>query len=149
MQNWIDGNGCISRQETAYLECGADLVSAAGLEDNPWLEAFVEDCRLAFRKYSATTTAARHDISRDPNVHIFTTSSVRRVVRILLAPFITALLLTPVFICNFVGSLTARIVLVAVATTVFVAVLSSFTRARTVELIVAGATYVFYSSSHV
>lgn len=71
--------------------------------------------------------------------HIFTAWSIKRAVRILLAPFIAALVLTPVFICNFVSSLTARLVVVVVATTSFVAVLSSFTKARTVELIVAGA----------
>lgn len=132
----------MARDETAYLESGVDLVSVANPEDNAMtrLEALVEDCRLTFRTYFAKDTD--HDVSRDPNVHIFPARSIKRAVRILLAPFIAALLLTPVFICNFVSSLTARLVVIVVATTCFVAVLSSFTKARTVELIVAGATYV-------
>lgn len=55
-------------------------------------------------------------------------------------PFIIILLLAPVIICNLVGSLRARLVVIIAATTGFVAVLSGLTNAKTVELAVAGAT---------
>ncbi len=80
------------------------------------------------------------DISSDANVHIFTPSSITRAARILITPFIIFLLLTPVIICNFVDSLTARLVVIIIATAGFIAVLSSLTKAKTVELVVASAT---------
>jgi hypothetical protein len=81
-------------------------------------------------------------ISRDPNVHVFPLLSITRAARILVTPLITFLLLAPVIICNFVSSLTARLVVVVVAALCLVAVLSSFTKATVAKLVVAGATYV-------
>lgn len=58
----------------------------------------------------------------------------------MMTPFVVVLLLAPVVICSLVGSLTVRLVVIIAATTAFVAVLSGLTKARTVELVVAGAT---------
>jgi hypothetical protein len=55
-------------------------------------------------------------------------------------PLVIVLLFTPVIICNFVDNLTARLVVIITATTGFIAALSGLTKARTVELVVAGAT---------
>lgn len=82
----------------------------------------------------------RLDASRDPNVHIFPRSSITWVARMMMTPFVVVLLLAPVVICSLVGSLTVRLVVIIAATTGFVAVLSGLTKARTVELVVAGAT---------
>ena len=57
-----------------------------------------------------------------------------------MTPFVVVLVMAPVVICNLVSSLTARLVVVVTATTGFVAVLSGLTRAKTIELAVAGAT---------
>ena len=78
--------------------------------------------------------------SRDPNVHIFPRSSITWIARMLMTPFVVVLLMAPVVMCNLVGSLTTRLVVIVAATTGFVAVLSGLTRARTIELVVAGAT---------
>ncbi|KAJ0130257.1 hypothetical protein HZ326_16466 [Fusarium oxysporum f. sp. albedinis] len=152
LRNWVHGNGCLARAETAYLEQGEDLVSVTTQEDNAmsWLEALVEHAYVKFGAHFQTQESRQP--SRDPNVHIFPPSSIGRAVRILLAPFIAILLLTPVVICNFVGSLTARLIIVIFATSGFITVLSSFSKARTIELTVAGATYttvlvVFISST--
>lgn len=67
---------------------------------------------------------------------------MRRATRIFVTPLIAIPLLAPVVICNFVSSLTVRLVVVVFATTGFIALLSSFTRAQTVKLVIAGATYV-------
>lgn len=141
LQNWVDGNGCIAREETAYLARTEDLVSVASLDDSAvmWLGSLAEDGRVYFRE-----CFGRHpqpSISRDPNVHIFPASSITRAARILMAPFIIVLLLMPVIICSFVNSLTARLVVITIATTGFMVVLSGLTKTRTVELAVAGATY--------
>ena len=57
-----------------------------------------------------------------------------------MTPFISTLLLAPVVVCNCLDSLTARLLIIVIAATAFIAVLSGSTKARTVELIVAGAT---------
>jgi len=56
LQNWLDGNGCLAREETAYLTHHRELVSLAPAGDSATLqfESWVEDklirfCR-AFRK---------------------------------------------------------------------------------------------------
>ena len=151
LQNWVAGTGAIARAESEYLQQKRDLMSIGAVEDNAatWLEAFVEDAWVGVRRHASRLGLKNPNdgVSRDANVHIFAPSSVRRAVRILLTPLITLLLLTPVVICNFVRTLTPRLVIIVIATTGFIAVLSGLTRARTVELIVAGATYVWVAPS--
>lgn len=57
-----------------------------------------------------------------------------------MTPLIVTLLLAPVVICNCLTSLIARLMTIVVAATTFIAVLSGSTKAKTVELVVAGAT---------
>jgi hypothetical protein len=45
LRNWLDGNGCLAREESAYLETNhSELVSLAPVADNATLqlEAWVE-----------------------------------------------------------------------------------------------------------
>jgi hypothetical protein len=65
-----------------------------------------------------------------------------------MTPFIITLLLAPVIICNCLASLAARLCVIVIATATFIAVLSGSSRAKTVELVVAGATYVSDSGDH-
>lgn len=132
--NWVDGTGCVARAETAYLEHGEDLVSLATPEDNivTWLETLAEYASLYFHK--------RPETSRGPDVYIFSPSPIKRVVQVILAPLFTLLLLTPVIICNFVSGLTARLAIVILSTTGFIAAISCLTNIRPVDLIIAGAT---------
>ena len=80
-------------------------------------------------------------------MHIFFRSSITRIARILLIPLILTLLLAPVVICNYLSHLTARLAIMLLATATFIVVLSGLTEARTVELVVAGTTYVRKFSS--
>ena len=52
MQNWINGNACLSREETAYLTRGNELLSVASPDDSAMgrLEAWVEDNLIRFYK---------------------------------------------------------------------------------------------------
>jgi hypothetical protein len=52
LQNWVDGNGCIAREETAYLALAEDLISVASPNDSAmtWLGALVEDSCIFFRE---------------------------------------------------------------------------------------------------
>ncbi len=50
LQNWVNGTGCLARQETAYLAHGRDLVSLAPAGDNAMVrfEIWVEDKLIRF-----------------------------------------------------------------------------------------------------
>lgn len=55
---------------------------------------------------------------------------------------ITLLLMMPIVICNLVGTNAGRILVVIFSTISYLAILAELTNTRTVELIVAGTTYV-------
>ncbi|KAI1074283.1 hypothetical protein F5B20DRAFT_574195 [Whalleya microplaca] len=149
LQNWIDGTGCIAREETAYLGHSEELISIANSDDSAmvWLETLIEDGLNRLPKQG------RLGISRDPNVHILPKLVIARRARGLMTPVIVVLLLVPIIVCNCLTSLTARLGTIIIATIIFVFVLSSSTRAKAVELVMAGATYttvlvVFITSSN-
>ena len=71
-----------------------------------------------------------------------------RIARIIITPLILTLLLAPVVVCNYFSYLSARLAIVILATTIFITILSGLTEAKTVELVVAGTTYVRSPSSH-
>jgi hypothetical protein len=52
LQNWVDGNGCIAREETAYLAQAEDLLRVASPDDGAvmWLGGLVEDTRVYLRE---------------------------------------------------------------------------------------------------
>ena len=52
LQNWVSSNACLAREETAYLNRGADLVSLAPPEDGAMarLQGWVEDTLIIFCK---------------------------------------------------------------------------------------------------
>ncbi|KAK1244190.1 hypothetical protein MKX08_002328, partial [Trichoderma sp. CBMAI-0020] len=129
--NWVESTGCVARAETACLERGEDLVSLTTPEDNivTWLETLAEYASLYFHEQS------RPETSQGPEVYISLPSPIRRAVQIILVPLFTLLLLTPVVICNFVSDLTARLVVVILSTTGFIAALSCLTSIRPVVLI--------------
>lgn len=144
LKNWVEQSACIARTETAYMEHGHDLVSILPLEDSlvVGLEVLIEEMHIQLRRFcSSSNSSGPASLSRDPNVHIFAPLPIRRAVRALLAPLVTLLLLTPVIICNAIHNLTARLVVMVLATTFLVAVLSGLTKAGTMQLVVAGATY--------
>ncbi|KAI0384133.1 caspase domain-containing protein [Hypomontagnella monticulosa] len=147
LRNWVRGNGCIARDEIAYLEHTDDLFSLTTPEDRlvTWLTDTTEDVYVFFRGLLSRTKATsildtRLGISQDPNIHIFPSSLLGVTVYTFVVPLISILLLTPVIICNFVNDLSARLVIVVLATMGFTIALSGLTKTRTVELIIAGAT---------
>jgi hypothetical protein len=50
LQNWLDGTGCLAREEMAYLTHQEELASLAPVTDNAitQLEAWVEDKLVRF-----------------------------------------------------------------------------------------------------
>ncbi len=87
-----------------------------------------------------------HDVSDDPNVYIYSGPLIQLCARALLLLLITFLLLMPVGICNIISTISIRILVVIVCTTMYLLVLSVLTKSRTMELILAGATCVGVSS---
>lgn len=150
VRNWVDGKGCIARDETAYLGQPDDLLSVVSLVDHAtsWMEALVEDGSIFFKRRlngilsgtSASDRSVRLGPSRDPLVHILPSSALARSARVSVAVLITLMLLTPVVICHFLSSETGRLIVVVAATATFIGIVSGFSNARTIELIVTGAT---------
>lgn len=52
LQNWVDGNACLAREEAAYLAHGRDLLSIAPAGDDAvtQLRPWVEDKLIRFYK---------------------------------------------------------------------------------------------------
>ena len=152
LKTWVNGIGCIARKETAYLDHAEDLVCATVQRDSAttWIESLVENGRVFYHEHFAHGANELQPsfpaISKDPRVHVFPISSTRHTVRMLMAFFITILLLSPVIVCNMVHSLSARLIIVTLATSSFVSILSGLTKNSTTELTVAGATYVRFAS---
>ncbi|KAJ8112231.1 hypothetical protein OPT61_g5358 [Boeremia exigua] len=141
LKRWTDGNPCIARAETKYLDEMGDLITVSSEDDTviTWLESVMEKALIWFRPLLQLDQ--EFGISNDPKVHIMPQASIARAARVLMTPFIVTLLLAPVIICNYLDSLTARLVVIVSAASIFIAVLSGSTRAKATELVVAGATY--------
>lgn len=80
-------------------------------------------------------------MSDDPNVYIHSGQLIQRIAKALLLFLITILLLMPVVVCSIINATSVRIAIVMVSTISYLLVLSSLTKSRTMELILAGATY--------
>jgi hypothetical protein len=52
IENWLEGNGCIARDETKFLDHEDDLLTIAPVEDGVlrWLELLVSASLAFFRK---------------------------------------------------------------------------------------------------
>ncbi|RYP92954.1 hypothetical protein DL770_000914 [Monosporascus sp. CRB-9-2] len=120
LRDWIEGAGSISREETKYLSQLDDLLQIAMLDDSASLNI---------------------RISRNLDVHHFSPTIMTLVARVLIMPPIILLLMVPVIICSFVSSLAGRLITIILSTSLFITVLSILSKARSVELVVAGATY--------
>ncbi|KAI6087272.1 hypothetical protein F4821DRAFT_116876 [Hypoxylon rubiginosum] len=116
LQNWVEGTGCLARDETAYLSCRSELVSLAPVTDSgiQQLETWVED-RLVRLLHRFRRARARQR-STDPNVHIYRGPWIRRTANALLIVLVTLLLIIPVMICNLVSTFSVRIIIVIIST---------------------------------
>lgn len=141
LQNWLDGNGCLAKEESAYLAHCGELVSLAPTRDSAilqlenWVETRLIRLWRNFRK------SRFHNMSNDPNVYIHSGQLIQRIAKALLLLLITILLLMPVVVCSIINTTSVRIAIVMVSTISYLLVLSSLTKSRTMELILAGATY--------
>ncbi|KAH7159602.1 CHAT domain-containing protein [Dactylonectria estremocensis] len=152
LRNWVDGTACLARNESGYLE-ERDLMTLGETRDNALssIEDWVED-KLMYR-YSGYRQRPLHDMSSDSNVFVYSGSLVKRTAKTLLLALIAFSLLTPAIVCNFVDNTAVRIAVIAIATVLFLALLSALTNSRSMELAIAGATsregcYLLHSTGH-
>ncbi|MCJ1460831.1 hypothetical protein MMC28_011213 [Mycoblastus sanguinarius] len=149
LNNWVQGTVPLAREETAYLQRETDLLCVNVPTDNALvqLEEMIESVFVRFHKAyhkqadARTQKSARLNISRDKHVWIWSGGLLGRTARGLAVCLISTLLVVPVVVVSAVDSILLRLCIIFVATSAFILALSGFTKARTAEMLVAGATY--------
>ncbi|TGJ85095.1 hypothetical protein E0Z10_g3658 [Xylaria hypoxylon] len=141
LRDWISDSGCLSRDESKYLEKN-DLISLVSSEQGVLesMSAAVED--LIIWISSRTRWNFRTPHSRDSNMYIFSDNLIGTFARIILALFASATIFIPIVISSLMSSESARLVLVVLSIAIFVGILSLTSRPRVSEVFLAGATYV-------
>lgn len=141
LQNWLEGTACLAREETAYLAHDKELVTLAPTGDSALtqLEAWAGDKLVQF--FRDDRESLFNDFSTDPNVYIYDSPMIRQTAKAILLSLVTLLLVMPVVICNVTSKIWTRMIIVTVSTVIYLLILSSLTRSRSIELILAGATY--------
>ncbi|OTA96297.1 hypothetical protein M434DRAFT_27945 [Hypoxylon sp. CO27-5] len=136
--NWLSGTGSIARDETAYLAHSHELVSLAPTGDTALsqLETWIEDKLINYGFLQGRFHAA----SNDRHVFIYSGSFIKQSAKALLLFLITLLLMMPIIVCNIISTLSVRIVIVMASTITYLLILSTLTKSKTMELILAGAT---------
>jgi hypothetical protein len=95
---------------------------------------------MTIQKADQEVKASKYDLSKGPNVYLYSGHFVKRVARVLFLALITSLLLLPVVICNLVDTTSVRIGVVLVFTVFYLAILTELVQPKTMELVVAGPT---------
>ena len=161
LQNWVNGNGCLSWEETKYLTHCHDLRNAIPSQDDATVqfETWVEDClvhlvkkfqnvsviistvALSFSNLTVQIPERSHpNLSRDPRIFIFSPHFISRIARAFIVLLIIILLSAPIIICHSLDKSFTRIIVIIVSLAVFVVTMSCVVTRRTNELFFAGAT---------
>lgn len=150
IRNWLDGTGCIARDETAFLSHGDDVANLTGTLDSAVdnVEIFIERaaCRLSvpLRKLSFVPEAlkpGRGDLTQDANI-FFAGPRLRSFSRAVTSWVAAAILLAPVIVLFCIQDALWRLITITLAVLFFLSALSTWTKARTIEVVTAGARYV-------
>jgi hypothetical protein len=80
------------------------------------------------------------DLSRDPNVLIFSSTLLKRITRGLIAWVVVLILLVPVIAISAVERLAIRMGIIVVASAVIIMMLTLMTKIKTWEMFLGGAT---------
>lgn len=158
LKNWVHGNSCIARSETTYLNQRDDLASLTAAHDDTIFqtESILEDFLVWWDTWMRPRFCSRsrrnHKYTTDPHIFIFG-PCLQRVSRGLIAWVTILTLLVPIAILNSLGQLVGRFITIIIAVGVVVFAMSLLTRARTLEVFMAGTAYaavlvVFTSSNN-
>lgn len=153
LQNWIKNTACLARNEREFLTRGRDLITLSPAKESgvEAIEHWFEDCLIsAADKFQK---GPNRSISRDSNVYIFTNKRSATLARFLISTIVVTFLLAPVLVCNSLKGEKGRMLVVAFATILLITVLSVLSKARMVEMFIAGTAYatvliVFVSGAH-
>ncbi|EEU34830.1 uncharacterized protein NECHADRAFT_55103, partial [Fusarium vanettenii 77-13-4] len=144
LENWLQGNACIAREEGRFLDHKDDLLTVALLEDGViyWLEMAVTASVEFFIKVDLVqaTQQNQQKNSDDSKVHVLDQSFTDKAARVLLTTLVTLLILVPVMICNAMNDSTSRITILVLAAISFITALSLLTRSKAIDLASASAT---------
>ncbi|KAF2228961.1 hypothetical protein EV356DRAFT_496982 [Viridothelium virens] len=141
LQHWLNANWCLSRDETAYLLKGNDLMCLNPIRDSgiDRLVSLGEDLLIWLCKILEMDWQL--PISRDPKIHQFSGPLTALVAQTFLLIIVLLLLLIPVIICNVFSTTVPRVITIAISTSTFLAILSGLGKASSTEIFLAGATY--------
>ena len=172
LNNWLDGNGSIARSERQYLQRQDDLFSLVGSEDTPvvQVEDALTDClawlhkhfrRVRGRLFFSLGLASHltNQLMRyfckccgprriTHNEHVFVFGPLMTAFsRASMSLITTTILVTPIIVLEFLTKASIRLVVITLASAAFVFAITLIARARTVEVLAAGAASVFLDSA--
>ncbi|KAK3338128.1 hypothetical protein B0H65DRAFT_560981 [Neurospora tetraspora] len=129
------------RDEASYLAHHLELVSLAPVDNSAvvQLTAWVEN--IVIWLWPSSGKNPFQNVSKYPNIYIDSSPRIKLTAQALLLLLITLMLLLLVVLCNIVSTTSARIIIVIVFTIGFLLILSGLTKSKTMNLILAGATY--------
>ncbi|EFY87851.1 hypothetical protein MAC_06099 [Metarhizium acridum CQMa 102] len=141
LPNWIESRGSLAAEEVAYQDSGNDLLCVAAHADSflERLELLVE--KLAIWSSEYIGKRAKSNVSRSPDVYIFSGTTVKRLAQALAAWGVVLLLLLLVIILSVLQSISLRLVLVVLAAAMAIMLFAMMSHTRTRDLFLAGATY--------
>ncbi|KAL8784340.1 MAG: hypothetical protein Q9195_009085 [Heterodermia aff. obscurata] len=149
LQNYLENRQCLCEAEAAFAYHKEDLVTLRPGRDHSFVDAFVEDllkrfpCRPLKALFCSKETASK---SHDPKVRYFTRGRINAFVTLIITSIILLLLVVPIWLLYHISvtlntnrSNVLCMGILLVATLVFSAVLSLFTKARRHEVLAASA----------
>ncbi|KAI0198128.1 hypothetical protein F4808DRAFT_452216 [Astrocystis sublimbata] len=146
LQNWIDGTGCLDRSESSYLQYSGDLVSlsSSGDTSTEYIEMAVEECvywlEIMLGRIFPNIRLGRSRVTEDDNV-LLLSPVLQKLCRAMTITVITLIILAPTVLLLGIASPAVRIAASILSAAFFLAIVSSFTQARAVEVFAAGASY--------
>lgn len=150
IKNWFKGNGSIETAETAFLTHTQDMANLTGALDSAvnYIEILIESAasRLSVhirkvRFLPETLKPGRSDLTQDPHI-FFAGPRLRSFSRAVTSCVAAAILLAPVIVLFCIQDALWRLVTITIAVLFFLSSLSTWTKARTIEVVTAGARYV-------
>jgi hypothetical protein len=152
IENYLTGTGSIARLETSFLTSTHDLVNLTNTPDNAVsaMEDLIGRLFLPLHKLTflpAFLKPGRSDLTQDPHI-FFAGPRLRSFSRAVTSGVAAAMLLTPVVVLFCMRNALWRLVTITVAVLFFLGAMARWTRARTIEVVTAGARYVGYEKRY-
>ncbi|CAG8962188.1 hypothetical protein HYFRA_00005239 [Hymenoscyphus fraxineus] len=139
LTNWIENSASLAAEETGYLS-KPDLLTIGMPIDEPLLQVELLLEHVIMFCYEIFNKRPKIDLSRDPNVFIFSNPLLKRITRGLIAWIVVLILFVPVIVINSVSGVAVRMGVIVVASAVVIMTLALMTKVKTWEMFLACAT---------